>query len=328
MIRRREFITLLGGTAAAWPVAARAQQAGKVWRIGLLENIPSTQNAANLNALRNGLRAHGYIEGQNLGIDYRSADGRNERFSELAGELVRRNVDVIVTRGTPAVQAAKDATAMIPVVMAASGDPLGVGVVAGLAQPGTNVTGLSAFTRELLAKRLEVLKDAIPSLARPAFLSNFDNPVAQMGWEEMSLAASKLHFEPILADVRKPEDLARAFETTVAQRADALVVVNDTVTQSNRGLVVGLAAKHRLPATYAASEFAHEGGLMAYSVSYPDLYRRAATFIDKIFKGARPADLPVEQPTKFELVINLKTAKALGLEIPPMLLARADEVIG
>jgi putative ABC transport system substrate-binding protein len=327
MIRRREFITLLGGTAAAWPVAARAQQAGKVWRIGLLENIPSTQNAANLNALRNGLRAHGYIEGQNLGIDYRSADGRNERFSELAGELVRRNVDVIVTRGTPAVQAAKDATAMIPVVMAASGDPLGVGVVAGLAQPGTNVTGLSAFTRELLAKRLEVLKDAIPRLARPAFLSNFDNPVAQMGWEEMSLAASKLHFEPILADVRKPEDLARAFETTVAQRADALVVVNDTVTQSNRGLVVGLAAKHRLPATYAASEFAHEGGLMAYSVSYPDLYRRAATFIDKIFKGAKPADLPVEQPTKFELVINLKTAKALGLEIPPTLLARADEVI-
>jgi putative ABC transport system substrate-binding protein len=324
-MRRREFIILLGGAAAVWP--ARAQQAGKVWRMGVLEATPSTQNAANLEALRHGLRALGYVEGQNLVIDYRSADGRTERFSELAAELVRRNVDVIVTRGTPAVQAAKDATSTIPVVMAASGDPLGVGVVAGLAHPGTNVTGLSAFTRELLGKRLELLKDAIPGLARPAFLSNFDNPVAQIGWEEMSLAASKLRFEPILADVRKPEDMERTFETAVAQRADALVVVNDTITQSNRRLVVGLAAKHRLPATYAASEFAHEGGLMAYSVSYPELYRRAAIFIDKIFKGAKPADLPVQQPTKFELVINLRTAKSLGLEIPPMLLARADEVI-
>jgi ABC-type uncharacterized transport system substrate-binding protein len=238
-----------------------------------------------------------------------------------------RNVDVIVTRGMPAVQAAKEATATIPIVMAASGDPLGVGVVVGLARPGTNVTGLSAFTRELVSKRLELLKDAVPRFARPAFLSNFDNPVAQMAWEEMSLAASKLRLKPLLADARKPEDIERAFETAVAHGADALLVANDTVTQSNRRLVVGLAAKHRLPATYAASEFAYEGGLMAYGVNYPDLYRRAATFIDKIFKGAKPIDLPVEQPTRFELVINLKTAKALGLEVPPTLLARADEVI-
>jgi ABC-type uncharacterized transport system substrate-binding protein len=325
-IERRKFLATLGG-AAAWPLAVGAQQESKVWRMGVLEAIPSTQNAANFEALRNGLRALGYVEGQNLVIDYRSADGRTERFSELAAELVRRNVDVIVTRGTPAVQAAKDATVTIPVVMAASGDPLGVGVVAGLARPGTNVTGLSAFTRELLAKRLELLKEAIPGLARPALLTNFDNPIARMAWDEMSLAASKLRIEPILADVRKPEDIERAFETALKQWADALVVANDTVTQSNRQLVVGLATKHRLPATYAASEFAYEGGLMAYSVSYPDLYRRAAIFVDKIFKGAKPADLPVEQPTKFELVINLKTAKALGLEVPPTLLARADEVI-
>jgi putative tryptophan/tyrosine transport system substrate-binding protein len=321
--KRREFIGLLGG-AAGWPFAVGAQQESKVWRMGVLEAIPSTQNAANFEALRNGLRALGYVEGQNLVIDYRSADGRTERFSDLAAELVRRNVDVIVTRGTPAVQAAKEATVTIPVVMAASGDPLGVGVVAGLARPGTNVTGLSAFTRELLGKRLELLKEAVPGLARPALLNN---PVARMAWEEISSAASKLRIEPILADVRKPEDMERAFETAVKQRADALIVANDTVTQSNRQLVVGLAAKHRLPATYAASEFAYEGGLMAYSVSYPDLYRRAAIFVDKIFKGAKPADLPVEQPTKFELVVNVKTAKALGLEIPPTLLALADEVI-
>jgi putative tryptophan/tyrosine transport system substrate-binding protein len=326
-VKRREFITLLGGAAVAWPLAGRAQQESKVWRMGVLEVLPSTQNAANFEALCNGLRALGYIEGQNLVIDYRSADGRTERFSELAAELVRRNVDVIVTRGTPAVQAAKDATVTIPVVMAASGDPLGVGVVAGLARPGTNVTGLSAFTRELLAKRLELLKEAIPGLARPALLTNFDNPVARMAWEEMSSAASKLRIEPILANVRKPEDMERAFETAFNQRADALVVANDTVTQFNRQLVVGLAAKHRLPATYAASEFAYEGGLMAYSVSFPDLYRRAAIFVDKIFKGAKPGDLPVEQPTRFDLIINLTTARALGLEIPPTLLARADKVI-
>ena len=325
-MKRREFITLLGG-AATWPLAARAQQARKVWRIGVLEAISPEPNAANFDALRGGLRQLGYVEGHNLVFDYRSADGRTERFPGLAAELVRRKVDLIVTRGTPAVQAAKNATATIPVVMAASGDPLGTGVVAGLARPGANVTGLSAFTRELLGKRLELLKEAVPGIARLAFLSNFGNPVARTQWEEMSSAASKLRFEPILIDVRKPEDMERAFEAAVAQRADALVVGNDTVTHTNRRLVVELAAKHRLAAMYAASEFVHEGGLVTYSVSYPDLYRRAATFIDKIFKGAEPADLPIEQPTKFDLVVNLKTAKGLGLKIPESFLMRADEVI-
>ncbi len=326
-MRRREFITILGGAATVWPLATRAQQVEKVWRIGVLEAISQEPNAANFGALRGGLQQLGYVEGHNFVFDYRSADGRAERFPGLAAELVRRKVDVIVTRGTPAVQAAKNATATIPVVMAASGDPLGTGVIAGLARPGGNVTGLSAFTRELIGKRLELLREVVPSIARLAFLSNYGNPVARTQWEEMSLAASKLRFEPILIDVRKPEDMERAFESVVAHQADALVIGNDTVTHTNRSLVVALAAKHRLAAMYAAREFVHEGGLMTYSVSYPDLYRRAASFIDKIFKGAKPADLPIEQPTKFDLVVNLKTAKGLGLKIPETFLLRADEVI-
>ena len=325
-MKRREFITLLGG-AAAWPLAARAQRAGKVWRIGVLEATSQVLNAANFDALRHGLRDLGYVEGQNLVIDYRSADGRAERFPDLAAALVRLNVDVIVTRGTPAVQAAKDATTMIPVVMAASGDPLGTGVIAGLAHPGANVTGLSAFTRELLGKRLELLKEAVAGISRVAFLHNLENPVARTQSEEMKSAGHSLGFEPVLVDVRKPDDMERAFDAAVAQRADALVVGNDTVTHANRRLVVELAAKNGLPAMYLAREFVDDGGLMTYGPSYSDLYRRAATFIDKIFRGAKPTDLPIEQPTKFELVINLKTAKALGVKISEAFLLRADEVI-
>jgi putative ABC transport system substrate-binding protein len=323
---RREFMSLLVGATVAWPLVARAQ-AGKLWRVGVLEMTAPALNASNFNALLERLREIGYVEGQNLVIDYRSADGRPDRFPALAAELVRLKVDVIVTRGTPAVQAAKNATATIPVVMAASGDPLGTGVIAELARPGANVTGLSAFTRELLGKRLELLRDAVPGIARPAFLSNLGNPIARKQWEEMSSASSKLRFEPILLDVRKPEDMERAFETAVVHRADAVIVGNDTVTHSNRRHVVELAAKHRLPAMYLASQFVYEGGLMTYGVSYPDLYRRAATYIDKIFKGSKPADLPIEQPSKFELIVNLKAAKALGLKISESFLLRADEVI-
>jgi putative ABC transport system substrate-binding protein len=323
-LKRREFITLLGGATAAWPLVALAQSA---YRIGVLDTTSAALNAANFDALRQGLRQHGYIEGQNLVIEYRSADGRAERFPDLAAELVRLNVDLIVTRGTPAIFAAKNATKTIPVVMAASGDPLGAGVVAGLARPGGNVTGLSAFVTELQAKRLELLREMVPRIDRIAALLNMSSPAEPPQWEETKAAARTLAIEPQLLDVRKPEDLSRAFETAIRQRADALVVGINVLTQANRRPIADLATKHRLPAIYASREFVDAGGLVALGVSYPDLYRRAATYVDKILKGAKPADLPIEQPTKFELMINLKTAKALGLEVPPMLLARADEVI-
>ena len=326
-MKRREFITLLGAAAAARPLAARAQQPGKVWRVGLLETISPALNTANFDALRKGLQELGYVEGRNLVFDYRSAEGRGERYPELAAELVRRNVDVIVTRGTPAVLAAKNATATVPVVMAASGDPLRTGVVAGLARPGGNVTGLSAFTLELLVKRIEILREAVPGLTRIGYLHNMSNPVAPQQWDELNSASPALGIELQLLDVRKLEDIEHAFAAAVAKRAHAVVVGNDTVTHVNRRHVVDLAARHRLPAMYLSRELVDVGGLMTYGVSYPDLYRRAATFVDKIFRGAKPSELPIEQPTKFELVVNLRTAKALGLIISESFLLRADEVI-
>jgi putative ABC transport system substrate-binding protein len=328
-MRRRDFITGLGGAMAATIVSPLplAAQRGKVWRVGVLETVSPALNAANFDALRKGLRERGYVEGQNLVFEYRSADGRPEQFPELAAELVRLAVDVIVTRGTPAVRAAKNATATIPVVMAASGDPLGAGVIAGLARPGGNVTGLSALNPELTGKRLELLREAVAGSARIAFLSNLDNPAARSAWEETRSASRSLGIEPLLLDVRKSPDMERAFAAAVAQHADALYVGNDAVMQANRRAVVELAARHRLPAMYQERSFVDAGGLMTYGPSLPDLYRRAATYVDKIFKGARPADLPVEQPTKFELIVNLKTAKALGLAIPEMFLMRADQVI-
>ena len=323
-MRRRDFIIGIAGSAVTWPLAARAQSA---YRIGVLETTSAVLNAANFDALRQGLRQHGYVEGQNLVIEYRSADGRAERFPDLAAELVRLNVDLIVTRGTPAIFAAKNATKTIPVVMAANGDPLGAGVVAGLARPDGNVTGLSAFVTELQAKRLELLREMVPRINRIAALLNMSSPAEPPQWEETKAAARTLAIEPQLLDVRKPEDLGRAFETAIRQRADALVVGINVLTQANRRPIADLATKHRMPAIYASREFVDAGGLVVLGVSYPDLYRRAATYVDKILKGAKPADLPIEQPTKFELIINLKTAKALGLEIPPTVLARADEVI-
>jgi len=326
-IERRKLLATLGGAAAAWPLAARAQQTGRVYRLGVLEMSSAASNAANIDALRKSLRELGYVEGQNLVLDYRSAEGRAERFPQLAAELLRLNVDLIVTRGTLAVMAAKNATGTVPIVMAASGEPVETGVVAGLARPGGNVTGLSALTRELVAKRLELLRETVAGIRRVAFLMNFENPVGSLQWKELRTAAPSLGLEVQLLDVRKPEDIVRAFDTAIADRADAILVQNDTVTLTNRRQVVELAAKHRLPAMYNNREWIDAGDLMAYGVSYPDLYRRTAIFVDKIFKGATPADLPVEQPTKFELVINLKTAKALGISVPPTLLARADEVI-
>ncbi|MGZ5867198.1 MAG: ABC transporter substrate-binding protein, partial [Xanthobacteraceae bacterium] len=309
------------------PLATRAQQTLRSYRIGVLETISPTLNARNFEALRMGLRELGYVEGQNIVIEYRSADGRSERFQELAAELVRLKVDVIVTRGTSAVQAAKQATKMIPIVMAASGDPLGAGVVAALARPGENVTGLSAFTVELLGKRLELLKEVVTGLNRIAFLMNLSNPVSRSQWVEMQDDSRSLGVEPVLFDVRTPAEIERAFDKAVSERVGAMVVGNDTVTHANRPQIVALAAKYRLPVMYQAREFVDEGGLMAYGVSYPDLYRRAADYVDKLLKGAMPADLPVQQPTKFEMIVNLKSATSIGLIIPESFLLRADEVI-
>ena len=326
LYKRREFITLLGGTAA-WPLAARAQQAGKVHRIGVLETISTTLNVANFYALREGLRQLGYAEGQNLVIEYRSADGRDDRFPGLARELLALKVDVIVTRGTPAAKAVKNATSTVPVVMTASGDPVGVGLVTSLARPGGNITGLSAIVGELSPKRLELIREIVPGLARIAVLADTSNDAVRRDWARIETAARSLGVQSQLLDLRESDALGPTFDDASARRADALVVVIDAITQANQQRIVDLAMKHRLPAIYSSREFVDAGGLMSYGVSYPDLYRRAATYVDKILKGTKPADLPVVQPTKFELVINLKTAKALGIEVPPTLSARADEVI-
>ena len=323
-MERRAFVVGALGLLAA-PLAAAAQQAGKVYRIGILETIPAAQNAANLAALRKGLRDLGYVEGRNLIIEYRSADGRAERFPDLASELVRLKVDLIVTRGTPAARAAKNATGTIPVVMATMGDPRAI--VASFANPGGNITGVTTFSTELTAKRFELLKELVPNLSRVALLHNMGNPAAPPEWEETKTAARSLGLQAELLDVRSQGDLGRAFELAVRQRVDALVIGADGLTQMHQQTIVDLVARNRLPAAYPAREFVEAGGLIAYAVNYPDLYFRFASFVDKIFKGAKPGELPVEQPTKFELVINLKTAKALGLTIPQSLLQRADQVI-
>jgi len=309
------------------PLLAGAQQTGRVYRIGVLETLSATLNATNLDAFRQGLRELGYVEGRDFVIEYRSADGRPVRFPGLATELVHSKVDLIVTRGTPAVLAAEKATGSIPIVMATSADPAGSGIVSSLARPGGNVTGQSTVAVELAGKRLELLKEAIPRIARIALLANMSSPAAAFQWRQMEGAARSLGFEPQLLDVRAPEDLARAFDTAIKRRVDAVQVASDTLIQNNSRRIIDLSAKHRLPSIFNSREYVDAGGLMAYGPNFTDLYRRAATYVDKILKGAKPADLPIEQPTKLELVINLKTAKALGLTIPQTLLLRADQVI-
>ena len=312
-------------SSAAAPLAVDAQQPEKLYRIGMLERTSPEINAANLNGFRQGLREIGYVEGKNFMIEYRSADGRDERYPGLATELVRLKVDVILTRGTPATLAAKNATGTIPVIITGIGDPVGQGVVASLARPGGNITGLSPLVTELYPKRIELLRELLPGAARLAALFNMSNASNPPAWKEVERASRSLGLQPHLLDVRRPEDLGPAFDDAIRQRADALVVGLDTLTQSNQRLIVGLAAKHRLAAIYASMEFA--GGLIVYGVNYPDQYRRAASFADRIFKGTKPGDLPIEQPTKLELVINTRTAQALGLTIPPSMLLRADQVI-
>ena len=319
------FLVTVAGGLLAPPLAVDAQPAANVYRIGMLERTSPAINAANLDAFRRGLRDAGYVEGKNLVIEYRSAEGRDDRFPDLATELVRLKVDLIVTRGTPAALAAKNATQAIPVIITGLADPVGQGVVASLARPGGNITGVSAIVTEIYSKRVELLRELAPRVSRIAAILNMSNPSIPPPWREIERAAQSLGIQAQLVDVRKSDDLGPAFDGAMRQRADAAVVGLDTLTQSNQRLIVDLAARHRLPAVYASAEFA--GGLIIYGVNYPDHYRRAASFAERIFKGAQPGDLPVERPTKFELVINLKTAKALGLTIPPSLLQRADQVI-
>ena len=327
-MRRRDFIKVIAGATTVCPLVVRAQQqVGKVFHIGVLETTSQALNSANLDAFRQGLLKSGFVEGQNLVIEYRSGDGREERFPNLAIELARLNVDLILARGTPAALAAKNATRIIPIVLVGIGDPVANGIVASLAHPGANITGLSASATELYAKRLELLLELVQRVARIGFLTNLGNPNEQLNWQQIETAARARGIRPQLLDVRKPEDFERAFKDASEQGIDALVVALDGLLSQNRQIIVDLAAKHRLPAIYGSSEFTVPGGLAAYGPSYSDLYLRAANYVDKILKGTRPADLPVELPTKFQLVINLKTSKSLGLTIPPTILARADEVI-
>jgi putative tryptophan/tyrosine transport system substrate-binding protein len=325
-MRRREFLGMLG-VAAGWPVAAHAQQPAKIWRIGVLETVSPTSNAKNIDALKRGLHDLGYVENLNYVLEYRSSDGDAGRFPALADELVRLRADLIVTRGTPAVRAAKSATESIPIVMAAIGEPLGTGIVGSLARPGGNVTGLSAFVTELSGKRVELLKELRPGNSIAAFFSNMGNPVVPPQWEETQKAAKALGIGISLLDVRSRDDIPGAFETAAARRVETLLIGIDGLIQENRQLIAELATRHRLQTIYPSREFVEVGGLIAYGVSYPDLYFRSASLIDKIFRGAKPGDLPVEQPTKLELIINLKAARAIGLIVPPLLIARADEVI-
>jgi putative ABC transport system substrate-binding protein len=304
-----------------------AQPAVKFYRVGMLETRSITLNAANMDAFRQGLRELGYREGQNLELVYRSSDGRDDRFAGLATELVSLKVDLILTRGTPAALAAKRATQTLPVVMAASGDPVGSGLVAHLARPGGNVTGLSSGITESYPKRVELLGELLPKLKRIAAIFNMDNPVIPPQWSIVQSSARSLAIEAQLLPIRRPEDLPGAFDAAAKQRAEALVVGLDGVTQANLRPIAELATKQRLPSIYPAKDYAHVGGLMTYGSSDFHMYHRAATFVDKILKGARPTDLPVEQPTKWELVINLRTAKALGIAIPSSLLLRADQII-
>jgi len=320
--------TILGLFAlAATPAFSLAQQAGKAWRIGVLETTSMALNAANFDAFRKGLREFGYIEQKNLLFEYRSAEGRGERFVDLATELVNLKVDMIVTRGTPAALAASNATRTIPVVMAAIGEPPGQSIVATLARPGGNVTGLSAFVTELTAKRIEVLREMVPKIARISTLLNMGNPISLAQWKETQSAAKVLGIQCKLLDVRKADELEHAFDEAINQRADGLFVGIDALTQANRHLIAELAVKRRLPTVHASKEFVDAGGLISYGVSYPDLYYRAAGIVNKIFLGTKPGDIPVEQPIRYELVINRRTAKALGIAIPKELLFRADEII-
>jgi putative ABC transport system substrate-binding protein len=326
-MRRREFIAGLGGVAA-WPLMARAQPT-RVARIGY---VSGTGNAADrgpfVEALQQGMRDHGYVDGKDFVIEYRGAEGRQARVPELVAELVQAKVDVLVTPFPTATSAAKHATDTIPIVMVTSIDPIANGIIDSLAKPGGNITGLFTLAADLSAKRLEFLKDLVPKLARVGILVDAVEPVVATGYRDYEESARALQVETRSLEVRGPDpDLDAAIKTALEWRAEALIIVTSSLLFANRKAIADLALKSRLPTAYQGSDWVVAGGLMSYSADELAVFRRAAYYVDRILKGAKPSDLPVEQPTKFWLAINLKTAKALGLTVPPSLLARADEVI-
>ena len=327
-MKRREFLTLLGGATAGWPQMARAQQAGKIARIGYLAS--NLTNQSPLEAFRQGLRDLGYDEGRNVVIEYRDAQGKLEPLPALAVELVALKVDVIVASSTAAALAAKQATTVVPIVFATVPDPVGTGLVTSLARPGGNITGLSNLNADLVGKGLEYLTQAVPGARRVAVLSQpgaFGERTEREMLKAAEVAAEVLGIQLQFVEARGPADIDKAFSEITGARADALIVLVSGMLLGERSRVVDFAARNRLPVVYTFRELVDAGGLMSYGTSLADLFRRAASYVDKILKGAKPADLPVEQPVKLELVINLKTAQALGLTLPPTLLARADQVI-
>jgi putative tryptophan/tyrosine transport system substrate-binding protein len=323
---RREFITLLGGAAAAWPLTVRAQQPGKLATIGILgSGTPATQGQWYAGFVQQ-LRELGWIEGHNVAIEYRWAEGRDERFVEIAAEFVRLKVDMIVTSGNSAIAAAKQATSVIPIVFATAGDAVGTGLVENLTRPGGNVTGLSGMGTDTAGKRIELLRELLPGLRRLALLANVGNSYATLEMREVEAMVRSLGLDPMTLEIRRAEDIAPAIKS-LKGRAQALYVVTDTLINVQRIRINSVALATRLPTMHAVREYVEAGGLMSYGASFPDQWRRAAVYVDKVLRGAKAGDIPVEQPTKFDLVINLITAEALGLTVPPTLLARADEVI-
>jgi putative tryptophan/tyrosine transport system substrate-binding protein len=329
-MKRREFIALISAAAAPsllWPLAARAQQPRKAPRIGVLLAGTPISFSLRAQAFRNGLRDLGYVEGKTIAIEWKWGHDRVEGLPELADELVGLNVDVIVTGGTPAAKALKSATRTIPIIMAIIGDPVAAGLVDSLARPGGNATGFSIVAPELSGKRLQLLKEIVPGISAAAVKSSISNPQSQIELREMQVAAQTLDLRLHSIQISAESSLEDAFEKLSKQSVQALIVLTDAILYSQRSRIVALAARKQLPAMYFFREFVQEGGLMSYAPSDSDLFRRAAFYVDRVLKGANPGDLPVEQPVKFELIINLKTAKALGLPIPDKLIALADEVI-
>jgi len=325
-MRRRDFIKVIAGSAAAWPLAARAQQPVKLPTIGFLGQ--STRSAASewVAAFVQRLRELGWIENRTVAIVYRWAEGSDERFADIATEFVRLKVDVIVTSGTSQVLAAKRATSVIPIVFATAGDPVGNNLVASLTRPGGNATGLSNQSPDTAGKKLELLREVVHGLGRVAIMGNVGNPAVVLEMGEVQAAAATLGLEVHRLEIRHAQDLIPAFEA-LKGRSEALYVCSDALINTNRIRINILAVAARLPTMYGSRDYVEAGGLMSYGVSYPDRFRRAADYVDKILRGAKAGDIPVEQPTKFDLIINLTTAKALGLTVPQSLLARADEVI-
>jgi putative tryptophan/tyrosine transport system substrate-binding protein len=327
-MQRREFITLLSG-AATWPLAATAQQPERMRRIGVL--LPyierDSQAQARVTALQAALRERGWAYGRNVAFEFRYAEGQVDRLPALAADLVHTNVDVILTAGTESTDAARKATTNIPIVMAAVGDPIAAGFIASLAQPGGNVTGASLLATELTAKRLELLKEILPALTRLAVLWSANNASVIQKFKQIEAAAPVLGVQLRTLELRTPSDIEKSFESAAQFGAEAVMTTEDAIQITYRARLVDLAKRQRIPVASEFGEFAHAGALMSYGPSILDSFRHAAGYIDKILNGAKPADLPVEQPTRFELVLNLKTAKALGITVPPSLLSRADEVI-